>query len=319
MYNGHKLAMVIPAYNEQLLIAKTVETVPEFVDTVIVVNDGSTDRTLEVLNELKTRVPRLVVIDNDRNHGIGYTLKNGYRYALEHTDADLIGTMAGDAQCDPDYIAPMIEALDHYDLDHVKANRFFHRDALKAMPTYRKIGNIFISLLTKFSTGYYSISDTQNGYGFFKRSIMEILDFELIGDRYDYENSMLIALSIAGARIKDHPVPAIYGDETSTIKFLPTAMRALKAVTVGFWRRIYYRYVLFSLHPIAVFLFVGVLLGILGLVGGVWLLIDRMVTSIPPSAGTVMLVVLPIILSIQMLLSSLIMDMNNEGDGHSTK
>src|SRR5690606_33000772 len=146
------------------------------------------------------------------------------------------------------YIEPMLDVFIDRNCDYVKGNRFLHRSALKTMPGYRRIGNIFISLLTKFSTGYYSISDTTMGFGFMRKSILEQVDFDLVGDRYDYETSMLVALSIAHARIKDHAVPAIYGEETSTIDFLPTVLRVLRVVWTGFWRRMYYKYIIFSFH-----------------------------------------------------------------------
>jgi len=312
MYRDMRVAVVIPCYNEEKLISKTISTIPPVVDIIIAINDGSKDGTLEVLKSIAKKNKRISVVDNDKNHGIGYSLVNGFKHALADTDAGLIGVMAGDAQCDPNYIEPMIAELYDEKLDYIKANRFFHRDALKAMPGYRQVGNVFISLLTKFSTGYYSISDTQNGYGFFTRRIMSKMEFDFIGERYDYENSMLIALSIAGAKIKDFPVPAIYGDETSTIKFLPTAMRALRAVWIGFWRRIYYKYVLYSFHPVALFLFSGILLFFVALIFGIVILLNRIFASESPSSGTVMLVVLPLIVSFQLFMTSILMDMHNE-------
>ena len=313
MYQDLKISVVVPCYNEEKLVGKTIETMPDIVDWIIAVNDGSTDSTLEVLHDIARTDPRVVIVDNGRNFGIGRSLVNGFQCALDTTDSDLIGVMAGDAQCDPEFAQPMIRELIDEKLDYVKANRFFHRDALRAMPQHRLVGNVFITLLTKFSSGYYSISDTQNGYGFFTRRIMEKMEFSYIGDRYDYENSVLIALSIAGARIKDFPVPAIYGDEVSTIKVLPTSLRALKAVWIGFWRRIYYKYVLFSFHPVALFFFSGLLLLLIGVVSGAVEVYYRVADGVSPSTGTVMLVVLPLIVSFQLLITSILMDMNNEG------
>lgn len=313
MYRKVTAAVVVPAYNEEKLIAKTVNTVPDFIDYIIVINDASKDTTLEVITELAKTNKRLIILDNEVNKGVGGSLIRGFKHALEQTDATAIGILAGDAQCDPNYMQPMLDELLDSNVDYVKANRFFHRDALKAMPSYRKLGNILISLLTKFSTGYYSISDTQNSYGFFKRHILEKVNFDFVKERYDYENTMLVALSIAGAKIKDYPVPAIYGDEESTIKFLPTALRALKAVWIGFWRRIYYKYILYSFHPIALFLFSGLLFGLFGLGYGLYITYRRLAEQFTPSTATVMLIVLPLFFGFQLVLSAITMDMNNEG------
>lgn len=312
MYRNTKIAVVIPCYNEEKLAKQTIKTLPDFVDYIIAVNDASKDNTLKVLKDVAKKHKKVIVLDNDQNGGIGYSLKHGFKYALENTDATAIGIVSGDAQCDPRYIQPMLDEFIDRNCDYVKGNRFFQREALKSMPTYRRVGNIFISLLTKFSTGYYSISDTTMGFGFLRRNVLEQVDYTLVKNRYDYENSMLIALSIVNARIKDHAVPAIYGEETSTIDFLPTVMRVLRVVWVGFWQRIYYKYILFSLHPIAIFLFGGLVLSLLGWFYAFYLLLEKIVNDTSPSSGTVMLAVLPIILGFQMLLTALLMDVSNE-------
>jgi glycosyltransferase involved in cell wall biosynthesis len=313
MYRNLKVAVVIPAYNEEKLITKTIETLPDFIDYVIVVNDCSNDKTLDILEKLKKPYHKLTVLSNDKNSGIGFTLMRGYKYVLSKTDAEAIGIVAGDAQFDASYLQPMLDDFIDLELDYVKASRFYHLEAFQKMPKYRQFGNIFISLLTKFSTGYYSITDITNGCGFLRRSILEKVNFEFVQSRYDYETSMLTALSIAGARIKDHAVPAIYGEETSTIKLVPTVLRNLRAVWLGFWRRIYYRYILYGFHPIALFLLSGLFLFIVGGLFGLFLIIEKLWHNLSPTSGTIMLVVLPIILGFQMLLTALIMDVNNEG------
>lgn len=312
MYRSLKISAVVPCYNEEKLLKKTVAALPDFIDYVILVNDASTDNTLKIMKILSKKSKKIHIIDNKKNGGVGYSLKEGFRYSLRHTDAQAVGILSGDAQCDPNSMQPMLDDLIDRNCDYVKGNRFFHRDALKSMPGYRRFGNIFISLLTKFSTGYYSISDTTMGFGFMRRNILEQVDLTMVGNRYDYETSMLVALSIVHARVKDHAVPAIYGEETSTIKFLPTVMRVLGVIWVGFWRRMYYKYILFSLHPIVIFLFGGLLLSLVGWAYALFLAFDRIVSGATPSSATVMLSVLPIILGFQMLMTALLMDINDE-------
>lgn len=311
MYRDRKVAIVVPAYNEEKLITKTVETMPDFVDLILVVNDGSSDRTLEVLNGLKDDHKNLEVLTNDPNRGLGYSLVRGYKEALAR-DIDIIGTLAGDAQCDPDYLSKLCDTLIDGDWDYVKANRFNNLDALRAMPPFRRVGNIVISLLNKFATGYYSIFDSQNGYGVFKHSTMARLPFELIGERYDYENTMLLAMGVINGRVKDIPVPAVYGEEVSTIKFFPVMRRALSVLFKGFWKRIYYKYVIFNFHPLALFLFSGLVLAVLGFGFGLYLAYERIFLGSQPSSGTVMLSVLPLLLGVQLLLTAIVMDVNNE-------
>jgi glycosyltransferase involved in cell wall biosynthesis len=307
------VAVVIPAYNEERLIAQTIKKLPDIIDYIIVVDDGSKDKTPEILRKTAESNHKLIVLTNDPNGGIGFTLKKGLNHAVEHTDAEAIGIVAGDDQFDTSYLQPMLDDFIDHELDYIKASRFFHREAFKTMPKYRQIGNVVISLLTKFSTGYYNVTDITNGCGFLRRGILEKVNFGLARDRYDYEASMLTALSIAGAVVRDHAVPAHYGDEKSTIKLLPTVMRNLHAVWQGFWLRIYYKYILYSFHPVALFLLGGLLLTVIGLGFGIFLIIEKIASDLSPSSGTVMLAVLPIILGFQMLMTSLIMDMNNEG------
>jgi glycosyltransferase involved in cell wall biosynthesis len=311
MYRGLRVAVAIPAYNEERLITKTIETMPDFVDCIVVTNDGSKDATLQVLTELAKVHPRLVVLDNDRNRGVGYSVVRGLKEAVAR-DMDLVAVMAADAQCDPSYLSKMCDVLIDEKLDYVKANRFNNLSALRAMPRFRRTGNIVVTLLNKFATGYYSIFDSQNGYGVFSRSALERLPFELIGQRYDYENTLLIAMSVINGRIKDHPVPAIYGDEVSTIPLVSTVTRALRVLFFGFWRRIYYKYVVFDFHPIALFLYFGLFLAGAGFLGGLALAYFRIFEGLTPSSGTVMLSALPMIIGLQMVLTALIMDVNNE-------
>lgn len=311
MYRGLKVAAILPCYNEEKLITKTVNTLPEFVDEIIVVDDKSTDSTWDVIQKLAKKNKKVVPIHLPTNQGIGGAYINGFEKALKD-DMGLIFTMAGDAQCNQNYMTTMADTLLDEDLDYVKANRFVHLEELKQMPRFRRIGNTIITILTKFSSGYYSIFDSQNGYGVFTQSTLKRLPLGHIGRRYDYENTLLIALSIMDAKIKDEPVPAIYGDEVSTIPVLRTTMRALRVVWFGFWKRIYNKYMLVNFHPIALFLISGLLFTVIGLGFGAFLIADRILTGASPSSGTVMLCILPIILGFQLGLTAITMDMSNE-------
>lgn len=314
MYRKLETAVVIPCYNEEKMITQTIKKIPEYIDHIIAVNDASTDNTIEVLNKLKKQYSKLIVVDNKVNQGVGGALITGYDYAIKNTKATAIGIVAGDDQFDSSYLKAMLDDFIDQSADYVKASRFFHREAFKTMPKYRQFGNIFISLLTKFSTGYYSITDITNGCGWLRREIIEKVDFSIVEKRYDYETSMLTALSIANAKVIDHAVPAHYGDEKSTIKLIPTAWRNLKAVWKGFWRRIYYKYVLYGFHPVALFLFTGMFFLIISLLLAIFLLYVKLFAHQSPTAGSVMLAVLPFILGIQLTLTALTIDVSNENN-----
>ncbi|MBF1031488.1 MAG: glycosyltransferase family 2 protein [Candidatus Nanosynbacter sp.] len=314
MYRKLETAVVIPCYNEEKMITQTIKKIPEYIDHIIAVNDASTDNTIGVLNKLKKQYSKLIIVDNKVNQGVGGALIAGYDYAIKNTKATAIGIVAGDDQFDSSYLKAMLDDFIDQSADYVKASRFFHREAFKTMPKYRQFGNIFISLLTKFSTGYYSITDITNGCGWLRREIIEKVDFSIVEKRYDYETSMLTALSIANAKVIDHAVPAHYGNEKSTIKLIPTAWRNLKAVWKGFWRRIYYKYVLYGFHPVALFLFTGMFFLIISLLLAIFLLYVKLFAHQSPTAGSVMLAVLPFILGIQLTLTALTIDVSNENN-----
>jgi glycosyltransferase involved in cell wall biosynthesis len=311
MHRNLKVTAIISAYNEEKLVGKTIDTLPPSVDAIIVTNDGSTDGTLAVLERMAVADPRITIINNQPNLGLGASLRNAYRRFLS-TDSELVCVLPGDAQHDPEAIPGMFDMLLDEHLDYVKPNRFIDMDALKQMPRYRRIGNIVITILTKFATGYYSIFDSQNGSGVFRRSALANLSLDLIGNGYDYENTLLVALSIIGAKVKDYPVKAIYGDEESTIRVIPTALRALRVTFTGFWTRIWYKYIVYNFHPIALFLLSGLSLFTVGFGFCLYMLIERVIEGAPPSTGTVMLGVLPLILSFQLVLTAILMDVNNE-------
>ncbi len=314
MYRKLETAVVIPCYNEEKMITQTIKKIPEYIDHIIAVNDASTDNTIGVLNKLKKQYSKLIIVDNKVNQGVGGALIAGYDYAIKNTKTTAIGIVAGDDQFDSSYLKAMLDDFIDQSADYVKASRFFHREAFKTMPKYRQFGNIFISLLTKFSTGYYSITDITNGCGWLRREIIEKVDFSIVEKRYDYETSMLTALSIVNAKVIDHAVPAHYGDEKSTIKLIPTAWRNLKAVWKGFWRRIYYKYVLYGFHPVALFLFTGMFFLIISLLLAIFLLYVKLFAHQSPTAGSVMLAVLPFILGIQLTLTALTIDVSNENN-----
>ncbi len=311
MYKNLSIGVAVPAYNEEKLIKKTLTTIPDFVDHIVVINDCSSDNTHVIIKKLAKNDSRIVLLDNDMNQGIGFSLTRGLKKAVE-LGSDRVAVMAGDAQMDPSQLAPMLDAMAKSSLDYIKGNRFMHFDALRSMPAYRRLGNIVVTILTKFATGYYSIFDTQNGYVVYTRDIIERMPWHFIGNRYEFENTVLISLSIIDAKVGDFPMPAIYGEEKSTIKLFSTTARVLKVLFKGFWQRIYYKYILYGFHPIALFLCTGLFLVACGALASIAVTVDRFMHSATPTAGTIMLVVLPLILGVQLLLTALVLDVIEE-------
>jgi glycosyltransferase involved in cell wall biosynthesis len=214
VYKEHKIAAVVPAYNESKLIGKTILTMPDFVDLIVVVNDSSTDDTSAQARAIED--PRVVVVDHEVNQGVGGAVITGHRHALD-LGADIDVVMAGDAQMDPQYLPDLLDPICEQGYEFTKANRFYSRTGYATMPVLRAVGSIALSFATKAASGYWNLFDPQNGYTAVKRSALNRLPLDRIARGYSFENDLLIWLNIANARAKDVSVPALYGDEVSTM------------------------------------------------------------------------------------------------------
>jgi glycosyltransferase involved in cell wall biosynthesis len=304
MYKDKVVAAVVPAHNEEEHIATVIKTMPEFVDHIILVDDLSTDRTSEVAMGMGDS--RLSLIRHERNTGVGGAIITGHQKGLE-LDSDINVVMAGDGQMDPAYLPALIDPLVEDQYDFTKGNRFFSVKSFQGMPRHRIFGNIILSFLTKLASGYWHMVDPQNGYTAIKRETLEQLPLDRVSRGYQFENDILVHLNIIGARLRDVPIPARYGDEISGMKMRRVIPAILRLLFNGFWRRIFWKYVLWSFSPAALFLFTGIAMCVWGIGFGVWVLVH---TVGPPVAttGTVLLSVVPLLLGIQFLIAFIVLD-----------
>jgi glycosyltransferase involved in cell wall biosynthesis len=304
MYRDHVVAAVVPAHNEERHVAQVILTMPDFVDHIVVIDDASTDTTSETA--AATADPRLVLIRHQRNTGVGGSVVDGYKRALD-LGADIACVLAGDGQMDPDYLPSLLDPIVDGRCDMAKANRFFSSRSFDGMPRHRVAGNIALSFLNKVASGYWDLFDPQNGYVAIRREALEAISLDSISAGYSLENDVLINLNIVGARVADVPVPARYGDERSGIKLRRVVPQMSGLLFSGFFRRIMQKYVFWSFSPVALFLFVGLALCAFGGLVGAWALAR---TLGPPvaSTGTVLLAVGPILVGVNLLVSGLFLD-----------
>lgn len=312
MYHGKKITITIPAYNEEKLIGKVLEKIPPFIDNLIIVNDGSTDNTENAVLEWEKKDKRIIYIKNEKNLGVGGTITRGMNEAKKiKTDIALV--MAGDDQCNPDYLKALIDPVVNNVCDYAKANRFYSREGLKGMPKHRVFGSIILTFMTRLASGYWTVFDTQNGYGAIGAKAFYELDYDKLSSAgYAYENELLLNLNILGMRVKDIPVPSIYGDEVSTIKLWKIIPLYMYFLTAGFFRRIYRKYILRGFHPIALFFLSGSFLFWWGVIFGILKWRDSSITGIPATTGTVMLAALPLLMGFEMILWGFVLDIQEE-------
>lgn len=310
MYEGCTIAAVVPAYNEAKLIGRTISTMPDFVDIIVVVNDCSTDDTSQRAREVGD--PRVVLVEHEKNTGVGGAILDGHTKALE-LGSDVNVVMAGDAQMDPGYLPALLDPICTQGYEFTKANRFFSRSSYASMPAVRMLGSVGLSFATKVASGYWNLFDPQNGYTAVHRTALQRLDFNLIARGYEFENDLLIWLNIANARARDVPIPALYGDEVSSMKISKVAPAIASLLFRGFWRRMLLKHVLASFSPIALLFFTGLGLILFGLIVGVWVVIE---TLGPPVASTasVLLSVGPLLTGIHMLISAWTLDIQATPD-----
>jgi glycosyltransferase involved in cell wall biosynthesis len=307
VYKNARVAAVVPAYNEEALIATVVETMPDFVDHIVIVDDCSPDRTSEVVAALDD--PRVILIRHEVNQGVGGSIITGHRAAMD-AGADVNVVMAGDAQMDPRFLPALLDEVTDRGFGFSKANRFFAPESFSGMPRYRVFGNIVLSFWTKFASGYWHLFDPQNGYTAVRTSVLHRMPLDHVARRYSFENDLLVHLNILQVPAIDVPIPAVYGEEVSSIRLSKVIPELLNLLIRGFWRRIWYRYVLWSFSPIALLLFLGLALFVFGLGVAIWVAF-QIAGSVIATAATVMLAALPLMIGTQMLISALQLDIQS--------
>lgn len=310
MYKGATIAAVVPAYKEEAMIATVVSTMPAFVDHIVIVDDCSPDGTSDVVRAIAD--PRVTLIRHEVNKGVGGAIITAHKRAME-LGADVNVVMAGDAQMDPDHLPSLLDAVTSGGYGFAKANRFFREDSYSGMPAYRIFGNIVLSFMTKFASGYWHLFDPQNGYTAVRTSILANIPLDAISERYSFENDLLIRLNVAGVPATDVPIPAVYGNEVSSIRLSKVVPELIALLFKGFWHRIWYRYVLWSFSAVALLLFLGLFLLLCAAGIGAWIFAMTLGPDIA-TAGTVLLAVTPFILGVQMLVSALQLDIQATPD-----
>lgn len=304
MFKGAVIAAVVPAYKEEAMIGRVIETMPDFVDHIVIVDDCSPDATSDVVRSIGS--PRVTLIRHEVNQGVGGAIITGHRAAME-LGADVNVVMAGDAQMDPQHLPALLDRVTDDGYGFAKANRFYAPESFEGMPRHRVFGNIVLSFMTKLASGYWHLFDPQNGYTAVRAEVLRNIPLDHVAKRYSFENDLLIHLNIQQVSAVDVAVPAVYGEEVSSIKLGKVVPELLDLLFRGFWRRIWYRYVLWSFSPIALLLFMGLASFVFGLGVAIWLAIV-IVGSVIATAGTVMLAALPLMIGTQMLISALQLD-----------
>jgi glycosyltransferase involved in cell wall biosynthesis len=309
--DGQRVAVVVPAHDEEKLIAETIRSIPDFVDRVIVVDDASRDGTVAAARG--SGDPRIEVIEHEKNQGVGAAIITGYRRALEER-IDVTAVMAADAQMDPADLETLVAPVARREVDYAKANRLFTGRAWEIIPRYRYLGNAFLSLITKIASGYWHVADSQSGYTAISLEMLELLDLDRIYPRYGFPNDMLVHLNVWNARVRDYPSRPIYGvGERSGIRLRKVVPSISWLLIKGFFWRMREKYVIRDFHPLVFFYLLGLVMGLLGLGLGIAEVVLRILGN-HITAATVVLVALLLIFGSQFSLFAMWFDMESNKD-----
>lgn len=276
MFDSKSVAVVIPAYNEEKLIGKVIETMPDFVDFIVVVDDMSHDSTFSVINDLGRANVRIVTLSHSVNQGVGAAIATGYKWARDH-EIDVTAVMAADFQMDPADLPRIVGPVCAGECDYSKGNRLFRGESWGMIPKYRFIGNSFLSLMTKIASGYWNIADSQSGYTAISLTALQHIDLDSIYPRYGMPNDLLIKLNIANFRVKDVSIRPVYNvGEKSGIKVRKVMFTIPWILFKGFWHRMFHKYVIRDFHPLLFFYCMGMVLTPCGFLFGLYLIAARL-------------------------------------------
>ena len=311
MFEGAKVAVVIPCYDEGHLIDRVIETMPDFVDRLYVVDDKSNDDTAQIIRGFAEADPeRVQFIRHQVNQGVGGAIASGYKAALADR-IDVTVVMAGDAQMDPDDLPAIVAPVARGECDYTKGNRLFTGDAWYIIPRVRYLGNSMISLLTKIASGYLHVADSQSGYTAIGLKALETIDWDKMYKRYGQPNDLLVRLNIHSLRVRDVTIRPVYNvGERSGIKPLRMIPRLSWLMFRLFIYRMGMKYVVRDFHPLVFFYAIGMILFLPGFLFGVYLILVRLFSG--PVAGTSAIFAALMVLSgLQFLLFAMWFDMDH--------
>ena len=309
------VAVVIPCFRAATTVREVLARIGPSVNRIYVVDDACPDRSGEVA-AAEPADPRLSVLRNDANLGVGGAMKRGYCSALDD-GADIVVKIDADGQMDPALIDRLIAPIVAGRADFTKGNRFarLHRmppgsdpRAVRSMPPVRRMGNNLLSFLHKAVTGYWNILDPANGYIAIHRRALESIDLDSVADCYFFETDMLFQLNLVDAVVEDVALPARYSGEVSSLRVRQVISRFPRLAVNRFLKRIWIKYFVQEFNVASLEILLGLPLLIFGSVLGLYKWMAALESGVANSAGTVMLAALPIIIGFQLLLSAVSYD-----------
>lgn len=244
-----RVAVVIPSFRAAGTIGAVLRSIGPEVAHIYVVDDGCPDSTGErALRDNSD--PRVEVIRNPSNLGVGGAMKRGYSRALAD-GAEIVVKLDADGQMDPRHIRRLIAPIVNGVADYSKGNRFAAPSlmpagsaprALDSMPLARRLGNRVFSWLHRSATGYWRIGDPANGYTAIHARALERIGLEALVDCFFFETDMLFRLNLVDAVVADVALPACYPGSGSSLRLRRVAPRFAMMTASRLLRRLRAKY-----------------------------------------------------------------------------
>jgi glycosyltransferase involved in cell wall biosynthesis len=214
MLNNKKIFVIIPAYNAERTLGRTVSDIPmDIVDEVLVVNDGSSDKTSEVGRDLGA-----TVLVHDRNYGYGRSQKTAYREALRR-GADIVVMIHADYQCSPLLVVSLAGMVAYGEYDVAVGSRMLGRGALHGgMPFYKYMANRVLTGIANIVLNA-KLAEYHTGFRAFSREVLEKLPIDADSDGFVFDNEMLAQVIFHRYRLGEISSPTRYFDEASSLSF----------------------------------------------------------------------------------------------------
>ncbi|SDU35175.1 glycosyltransferase family 2 protein [Halopseudomonas salegens] len=301
-----RIAVVIPCFNVASHILEVLARVPAQVERIYLVDDDCPEKTADLV-EGSCIDPRLSILRNETNLGVGGAVIAGYQQALQE-GMDIVVKLDGDGQMDPGLIPRIVRPIVQERADYTKGNRFYRLESLRGMPVLRLIGNAGLSFLSKLSCGYWNIMDPTNGYTAIHASVLREVPLDKLAQRYFFETDMLFRLNTLRAVVQDVPIDSVYADEKSGLKIHRILPDFLGKHLSRFFKRYAYNYWLRDFNAGSLYSFLGLLLLTGGSLFGIQQWMESVSTGVAATSGTVMLSALPVLIGIQLLLAFIHID-----------
>lgn len=216
-----KVAAVIPAYNAEKTVGQVIEGLRDFIDAILVVDDGSLDATAQVASKAGAKVIRHSV-----NQGLGMALQTGFKEALKG-DYQAIVTLDADGQHSPGDVRKLLVALEQNGADVIIGSRLTDRSEWHKFPLLRLLGNLILTYLTNWAVGRKVTTDSQSGCRVFLRRVLE--EIKLSSTHMAVSSEIIIETTRAGFKVAEVPIEVTYENEVSYQRFLrdPLAIMSL--------------------------------------------------------------------------------------------